>query len=347
MGIESIINLKEKIDRELIAFSRSIKRVKKLSPATHNYLKEFLLRKGKRIRPLFFALSYLGYAKRTAPGLFKTAIAVELIHNFILIHDDIIDRSELRRGLPSLHARIEDEFSKKRKKFTGQDIAIVVGDIIFAMGIQAFLSIREDRVRKEKGLYNLLESALHTGCGEINELLYSLKDLDKITQKDIYRIYDQKSAHYTFVTPLVIGAILAGAGQKEINHLTECGLSLGRAFQVRDDLLGVFSNEESLGKSPLTDIQEGKRTLLIWYAYKNSNQGDRKKIKRIFLKTNVSCKDLSAMRQIIIRSGARSFALKEIHRLTNTARKILTASKLREREKKDLQTLIHYIFGKD
>jgi geranylgeranyl diphosphate synthase type I len=344
---ENIHKIKARINREIEAFIKETAekhRLDKISPETYRHLRDFSLREGKRIRSILFVLSYLGNTKNAAPYLFRTAIAVELIHAFILIHDDIIDRSELRRGIPSLHTLINRRFAQKRKKFTGQDMAMVVGDILFSLGIQAFLAIKEEPSRKERALSKLLESALYTGCGEINELLHGLKNLRDITKEEIYAVYDHKTGNYTFITPLVIGAILAGASKTQINKLQQSGLYLGRAYQINDDLLGIFGNESTLGKPPLADVQEAKRTLLIWHAYNNSNPADKNSIKRIFSKSNAGQKDLEAMRQIIARTGAIEYALSEIHSFVDMACKNIEVSKLKKKQKDTLLFFINNYF---
>lgn len=221
-------------------------------------------------------------------------------------------------------------------------MAMVVGDILFSLGIQAFLAIKEELPRKERALSKLLESALYTGCGEINELLHGLKDLRDITKEEIYAVYDHKTGNYTFITPLVLGAILAGASRAQINKLQQCGLYLGRAYQINDDLLGIFGNENGLGKPPLADVQEAKRTLLIWYAYNNSNHADKNSIKQIFSKANAGQKDLGVIREIIARTGTIDYALNEIHSFVNMACKNIEASQLKTRQKR---VLLHFIDG--
>jgi geranylgeranyl pyrophosphate synthase len=216
--------------------------------------------------------------------------------------------------------------------------------MLFALGIQAFLAIKEKPFRKEKALRILLESALHTGCGEINELLYGLKDLDRIELDEIYSIYDLKTAHYTFVTPLVMGATLAGANKKVVRKLSECGRLLGRAFQIKDDLLGIFGKEEKIGKSVLTDLQEAKRTILIWHGYRNSGGADRKRIKKLMSKTKTSKSDLAQMRGILLRSGAKEHAESEMLQMVKEAKKKIISCRLAPEHKKTLLDLIAFIF---
>ena len=272
-------------------------------------------------------IGYLGYTNKPAPGLYTSALAIELLHDFMLIHDDIIDKSATRRGKPSMHTLLNDHLKKfPGAKFTGDDLGIVVGDVIYALAIHAFLKVRVAPKKKEAALKKLVEAALYTGSGEFIELMYGLTDIGHITRKDIYSIYDLKTANYTFASPLSIGAILAGASPKETKSLFDYGLCLGRAFQIKDDILGIFSEEAEIGKSILTDLQEAKKTILIWYAYHHSNTKEKKYIYRIFSKKLVTISDLHRMREIISDSGALAYAQKEVTHLQTRAHALLASS---------------------
>ncbi|MCM8779892.1 MAG: polyprenyl synthetase family protein, partial [Candidatus Omnitrophica bacterium] len=248
----------------------------------------------------------------------------EMLHDCMLIHDDIIDKSDLRRGKPSMHAKLNKYLSGyKTRKFSGQDLGIVIADVIYALALNAFLSIKEKSNRKEEALKKFIEAAFYTGSGEFIELLLGLKNLEQVRIKDIYKVYDLKTANYTFAYPLSIGATLAGAREKQTKLLFNYGKFLGRAFQIKDDILGIFSEEKITGKSGLADLQEAKKTILIWKAFKNSGNADRKTIKRILSKKNVHRPDLIKMREIITTSGSLEYARKEIKKLQDKSYMLL------------------------
>ncbi len=332
--------IKSRIEKELKNYIRSLEKsygFKKISPPLFSHIKEFFLRKGKRVRPCLCVMGYLGYVKRPKPGLYSTALSLEFLHDFMLVHDDIIDKSDTRRGKLSMHVLLNRYISGHRGlKFDGEDLTIIIGDVMFALAMGAFLSIREEPKRKEKALKKLIEAAAYTGSGEFIELLTGLKDIDKVTKKDIYKIYDLKTARYTFSYPLAIGALLAGANDKEVDKLIQYGLYLGRAFQIQDDILGMFGLEKDIGKSTLTDLREAKKTLLILNAYKKSNFIDRKLIKKILRKEKADKTDLRIMRRIITDSGALALAKKEIFSSLKKAKKILACTLLLPAYKKTL-----------
>ncbi len=328
MAIDIILNIQSKIEKELSEFIKSIKNKfsdKKTTSVLFDSIENFLLRKGKRFRPTFFILSYLGFSKKPQRNLYTTAIAFELLHDFLLVHDDIIDKSSLRRGQPSMHKIFEKAFKNKlNKRFDGSDLAIVSGDILYAIAIDSFFSINETAWNKEKAFKKFIESAIWTELGEFQELIYTLKSIDNITQSDIYQIYTMKTAYYSCAYPLSIGAILAGADKKQEEILFDCGISFGKAFQIKDDIIGIFGKENDTGKSSFTDLKEDKKTILIWFAYNNASKMQKEEIKQILSKgKNITYNDLLKMREILINTGAFKYAKNQINLLLKNLEKKL------------------------
>ncbi|MFA5144516.1 MAG: polyprenyl synthetase family protein [Candidatus Omnitrophota bacterium] len=328
-----ISRIKNRIERELACYIRDVDKtysLSNISPVLYDSIKNFLSRKGKRVRPTLFVAGYLGFTRKPARGLYRSAISLELLHDFLLVHDDIIDRSATRRGQPSMHEMLNKYLVKyKNIKFTGEDLTIVIGDVMYALALEAFLSIKEPWLRKEASLRKLIQAALYTGSGEFVELLYGARNIDTVTKADIYKIYDLKTANYTFASPLSMGALLAGAEKKQIDILFNLGIYLGRAFQIKDDCLGLFGKERNTGKSGLTDLKEAKKTILIWYAYNKSSEKDKLTIKRIFAKNKIDKNDLLITQRIVSASGALEYAEREINALTKKADYLAARSKMR------------------
>lgn len=331
------LEIKNKIDKELINYAKSLDKnynLKEISPLLFNTITDFILRDGKRIRPILFIIGYLGFAKKTSPGLYKSALSIELLHDFLLVHDDIIDKSAMRRGKPAMHTGFNNSLKKyKNLKFNGQDLAIVAADVIYALSLDVFLTIKAPWQLKERALQKLIHAALYTGTGEFIELIYNLKNIDNLTLNDIYKIYDLKTANYTFCSPLTTGAILAAAKESEIKKIANFGLFLGRAFQIKDDIIGLFGKEKEIGKSNLTDLQEGKKTVLIWYAYNLAETKNKKIIKQILNKKIITQKDLSTIRLIISQTKALDTAKDEIRKLLNQALTAINSSNINKKYK--------------
>lgn len=334
--------IKSRIEREIPYFFDDLNEeysLKDTSAALFKSITDFVSRTGKRIRPCLFVIGYLGYGKKEPSGLYRCAISLELLHDFLLVHDDIIDKSATRRGKPSMHEIFNKQLSSRKNiKFNGQDLAIVAGDVISSMGIRAFLAIKEDPLRKEKALIKFNEAAMYTCFGEAIELLYGLKGIDKITKNDIYKIYDLKTAYYTFSAPLVMGAILGGANTAEQNALLEYGKYLGRAFQIKDDIIGLFCEQKETGKSNLTDLQEDKKTLLIWQAYNNSTRKNKLAIRRILSKNTINKQDLLKMRKLVADCGSLDCAKKEVSCFSKKASELINSSAMNKKYKKLLES---------
>ncbi|MCX5699400.1 MAG: polyprenyl synthetase family protein [Candidatus Omnitrophica bacterium] len=317
------VKIKNRIEKELRAYIGSINKLyslNKLSPILFKNIREFICRDGKRVRPILFCIGYLGFSKKAPAGLYRSALSLELLHDFLLVHDDIIDKSDQRRGKPAMHALLRSSLGQNKKvKFNGEDLAIVAGDVIYAMALDAFLAVRENMRRKEKALKQLFLAALYTGSGEFIELLLGIKPIEKVRRQDIYKIYDYKTAHYTFASPLAMGATLAGAKPRQIKKLYSYGLLLGRAFQIKDDIIGTFGETEEIGKSNFTDIKEAKKTLLVWYAFNHTGKKDRLLIKRIMENKITKNTELIKMRSIITDTGALAYAQNQIKYLYTQA----------------------------
>lgn len=324
-----IVKIKNRIENEIpryLEYLDKLYHISQASPILFSSIREFVSRPGKRIRPILFVIGYLGFKAKPAPGLYISALSLELLHDFLLIHDDIIDKSSTRRGKPSMHHLLETHIKKyAAKKITGENLALITGDVMYAMSNCAFLAIQENARRKEAALRRLIETAIRTATGEFMELLCGMKDIESISKEEIYRIYDLKTADYTFAAPLSMGAILAGAKQSEVKKLSRYGILLGRAFQIKDDILGMFGEESKIGKSTLTDLQEAKRTSLIWYAYHHSHKKDRLRIAQALNKPCVKKPDLLKVRKIILESGSLDYAKKGISQLTNNAQRIISS----------------------
>jgi len=325
------LKIKNRVEKELQAYVNSINKLyalNRLSPILFKHIKEFICRDGKRVRPVLFCIGYLGFSKRTPPGLYRSAVSLELLHDFMLVHDDIIDKSDKRRGKPAMHALLKSALGRNKKiKFSGEDLAIVAGDVMYAMALDAFLAVKENKPRKEEALRKLFLAALYTGSGEFIELLLGIKPIEKVKRQDIYKIYDYKTANYTFASPLTMGATLAGAKPAQIKKLYSYGILLGRAFQIKDDIIGTFGAIKKTGKSNLTDIKEAKRTLLVWYAFNHASKQDKLLIKKIMENKITPDTELVKMRSIITNTGALTYAqdqikylytqsLNQIHNLT-------------------------------
>ena len=337
--------LKKNIDRELISFLTEEGQYLPQHPDTRilfSGIKDFVLRKGKKIRPMLFIISYKGYSKkRLSPkSVLRCSLAFELLHDFLLVHDDVIDSSDLRRGKPTLHRVYNRKLGLKSKDKIGSDLSIVAGDILFTMAIRSLLSIDEDRSRKEKALAAFLQATAFTGAGEFIDVTGGIRNTEDISEKDILLMYNLKTSKYTFECPLITGAILGGAGERECKKLAGLGSALGEAFQIQDDMLDMFSSRKAIGKPVLSDLDESKKTLLIRSTYDRLDNRQKKYLQKIMKKKKKSYNDLVRFRKLVKGSGAHRYCLDRIVLLTEDAFSVCRSLGMKLKEKQVLTRFI-------
>lgn len=315
--------IRKSVDREVDHYAEAFKRppMSALPERYREVIEAFIRRKGKRIRSVLFVVGYRAYSSRRVRHLYRSAAALELLHDFILIHDDLIDHASTRRGEASMHASLEAQLRQtaEGRRFKGGDLALIVGDMLYAMAIQGFMAIQESPDRKQRALAQLTETALYTGCGELEELLHTLRPLEGMDAESIYRIYDWKTGHYTFSAPLAMGATLAGVGQREVDRLLEIGRDLGRAYQIKDDLMDLFGAGDRFGKPGLIDLREGKKTLMVWRAYHQSSPAARRMLERVLGMPKPGKADVLRASEIVVASGAPDYAEAQMQFLLDRA----------------------------
>lgn len=320
----------KKIHQAQAALLRDFGRSQKTtSSSVYRYLTSYCLRPSKGVRALLLLLSYLGYTQiKPTPALYRWVSSLELIQNFVLIHDDLIDHTTMRRGGPVLqrglaHLNSDDEV-------LGKNLALICGDLLFSLGIRTFLDIDVAKDRKEKALKILLDCACVTALGEVNDLLGN--NLAAIKKETVYRLYDQKTGEYSFITPLICGSIAAGQNDSEIKKLDTLGRLLGRAFQMRDDLQDLT-----------TDLHDSRTTLLAYYAYQGSAGAEQKQMVKIFQRKNKTAKEITYLKNLFRSSGAMVQVQREQNDCLVLSREIIKSLHLRNTEKDELSRLIEKI----
>jgi geranylgeranyl diphosphate synthase type I len=307
--------------REIVAECDREHGIRKHSPLLFDWLSDFVLRNGKSIRSSLFIIAYSGFADRLVPRLYRSAAALELAHDFVLIHDDIIDRADTRRGAPALHHRINDYIRglPVLSPVRGEDLSMVMGDILYALAMREFLSIKADPQRTMGALRIFLDTGFLTGHGQFVELVSGFRSIADITKAEIYRTYDLKTAGYTFAGPLAAGALLGGATKAQADALFAAGMLLGRAFQIRNDLLDIFQGNNLQKKSDFKDVTGARRTILLWHAWHHGQQAERLFLDRILASPELGEGDFARFAEILCRLGSRTFAETEITLLAGKA----------------------------
>ncbi len=247
------------------------------------HVRTIVLSGGKRLRSAFMYYGYLGAGGTDEERILRTSMSIELIHSFLLIHDDIIDRDEMRHGVETLHKRYADfgrrYFPTQDVEHFGNSIALVMGDMLYSHGNNIIFRSGFPLERVFAALSRLQDIVSYTVVGQARDIYMEYKQ--EATETEILNMYRNKTAKYTVEGPLHLGAILAGASEEHLKHLSAYAIPLGIAFQIQDDILGMFGSEERIGKPVGSDIAEGKLTLLVARALKNSDVTEKARIKEI------------------------------------------------------------------
>ncbi len=235
---------------------------------------EYPKRQGKYLRPTLLLLTAGAMGQKPKLAL-KTAAAMQLSEDWLLIHDDFQDHSLIRRGKPTLH------------KMFGSELAVNAGDTLHAIMWKVLID-NQNVLGKKKALdlanefYKILK---RTADGQAIEIMWSKGRKTAFRNNDWFFIADGKTAYYSIAGPMRLGAMIANANERQLRPLTEFGLHLGRCFQLVDDLLDLTSAYKGIGHQIGSDVYEGKRTIILSHLIRKANQIDKKRILSILKKT--------------------------------------------------------------
>lgn len=262
---------------------------------------------GKRIRPKIVLLSYGAFGGKDLASIAPIACAHELLHFSMLIHDDIIDRDLTRYSVDNIsgsYSKLYSPFvtSTNDRLHYANSAAIMAGDLMIAGAHKLINTSSVDSDMKTQAFDILYESIFSVAGGELLDTESSFRPFGAI---DPLKITRYKTASYSFVAPIVTGAVLAGASAQHIETLTALATNLGIAYQLTDDLLGVFGDEALTGKSNTGDIREGKKTYLIAQTIANLNTAEIAFFTTYFGKADATTKDIDAIKELIVTSGAK------------------------------------------
>lgn len=224
---------------------------------------------GKRIRPTLLMLAYNLYAEDVERALMP-AMAVEIFHNFTLLHDDIMDNAEVRRGRPSVYAK------------WGENAAILSGDAMLILAYTYLQRTSSERLPQIFGLFNKMAVEVCEG----QQFDMDFETQPKVAVVDYMRMIELKTA-VLLAGSTTIGALLAGASEQDCQRLYNFGIELGLAFQLQDDLLDSYGDER-LGKRIGGDILEGKKTILMIEAFSRANEEQREVLRTTHLRKDIS-----------------------------------------------------------
>jgi len=254
---------------------------------------------GKRLRP-YMVIKSCQILKGKIANAMPAASAVEMVHNFTLVHDDIMDNDEMRHGVPTVH-----------KKY-GMAIAILAGDVLFSKAFQGITDIKLSTDATTQLVSRLAKACVDVCEGQLLDI--KMAEERKIPSQAEYITMIGKKTAALFDVSCAMGAICATTKVNDISNLSSFGRNLGIAFQITDDLIGVMGDPKITKKPVGNDLREGKKSLPILMAIKSAKGSDKKIILKAFGNSKVSKKDLDnavdVIRSLGIEESVRKQALK-------------------------------------
>ena len=274
---------------------------------------------GKRLRPLFCYWGHRSAGGGSTAGIVRAGAAIELLHTFAVIHDDVMDHSHLRRGVPTTFRRLAgDEGTAER---FGRSAAILAGDLAQALADQMLAESRFEPGRILAAFRHFNRMRLEAVGGQYLDLLSPGRSPGD--EAGARAVASLKSGSYTVVGPLLMGSALAGGPVGLERTLTAYGRPLGEAFQLRDDVLGTFGDPALTGKDRDTDILEGKRTVLIAKAWQLGSAEVRSLIAERLGRPDLSAGEVEMVRAAVRDSGALAETIALIDSLAKEAKAAL------------------------
>ena len=326
MDFDGILGLTSKIGASLTEFfDRQAPYLKEIGSELEpvaDALGHFLLDSGKRLRPLFAAIGYLGTGEELTPEIVRAVSSLELVHVCALIHDDVMDGSNTRRGAPAIHKQFESLHGERGLHGAGEQFgfaaAILIGDLalVWAAKMLHESGAPANQILRSLPIYDEMRVELMVGQYlDTYEQALASESVERSLKVARY-----KSAKYSIERPLHFGAMLSSQfRQVHIKNYSNYGLPLGEAFQLRDDLIGVFGDPLVTGKPAGDDLREGKRTVLVATTLSKANTSQRELFLRNFGRPDLNLEQIDTMREIIIETGALAELEKLIEEMRSKA----------------------------
>lgn len=305
-----------------------------------------LLQGGKRLRPAFCYWGWRGAGRPDEERIVAAAAALELFQAAALVHDDIIDGSDTRRGMPSAHRRFaalhgNAGWSGGAEPF-GVATAILLGDLLLVWSDELLThsGLRPDELRRARPVFDRMRTEVAAGQ-YLDVVAQAAGGVEAAAQLDrALRVMRYKAARYSVECPLLLGGSAAGAGPELLAAYSAYGLALGEAFQLRDDVLGVFGDPEQTGKPAGDDLREGKRTLLVAYALERADGGAAATLEQLLGDPELDDAGVGVLQAILVETGALARVEALVDRLVARSYEALEGSDAAPEARAALEALV-------
>ncbi|MDQ2782272.1 MAG: polyprenyl synthetase family protein, partial [Actinomycetota bacterium] len=271
-----------------------------------------LLAGGKRLRAAFLYWGYRAAGQADSDAAVRLATSMEFFQAAALLHDDVMDGSDVRRGMPAAHRALaarhaEAGWAGDSNRF-GESGAILAGDLCLQWSdeLYATCGLPDHELARGRRMFDTMRTQLMGG--QYLDLLESARGWDHLDTAariaSARTVMRYKSAKYTIEHPLLIGAAVGGVGERDLAHLSDYGLALGEAFQLRDDVLGVFGDPDTTGKPAGDDLREGKRTVLMALALDEADAVQYAVVRKLFGQPDIDEDGVAQLRDVLVDTGA-------------------------------------------
>ncbi len=297
---------------------------------------------GKRMRPYLTVSTYEAYGGTNYRAICQVAAAKEMIHFAMLVHDDIIDNDYTRYGTDNVSGRYLKEYQPRTNdesvaSHAASSSALLAGDAAISFAYDLISESGFDArlvVRAQKQLSQSIFTVVGGELIDSDSPLYPQIDTDPLV------VARHKTSYYSFVGPLMTGAIMANAPEEDLIKLECFGTALGIGFQLADDLLGIFGDEAVTGKSVLSDIREGKRTLLYQLAHEHANDTQKRVLERLYGKHDLTKTEAAQVREAIKSSGAYELCIEKIDAYAASSIEVIRMLGISDSAKQQLETIV-------
>lgn len=281
---------------------------------------EHNMRSAKRLRAAFVYYAYK-LSNNNDEKIWDAAMGVELVHTALLMHDDVMDQDNVRRGKATTH-----KFFEEGDPHYGESMAYTLGDVVLTIGYELVLRSNFESELVVKAMGKLLRGIANTAYGQAYDVTLE-KMVDQWEEDDVFSLHKAKTAIYTYENPLFIGAILGNLDDKVLTILHDYSMKGGVAFQLQDDILGVYGDPEKTGKSANSDLLQGKITLLVLKTLKDGTKAQIADLRKVWGKRKASIEDIEKAKKAIVDCGSLDYSRKISKDLASEATAI--AEKLR------------------
>ena len=301
-------------------------------------IEEYILRKGKRLASCSTLLIYKGYAGKVDEKILNVCVGIELYRHAILVHDDMVDLDQQRRGGSTLHKKFTDSYNPYDNRF-GEATAVFAGNIAYELGVQAILKSGFSEKTVNRLMHLFSEGYRAVNESQILDLLFENKDVDV----EEWRVMAGKRAASLFKLTLIVGAILGNAPEKDLKLLEETAENMGYSFDIQDDIIDSFAPKKEYGRSPCLDISKNKKPLHVIYALNSTDQAKSEALKCLLGKEFLSFGEIDLIRKLLRESGGLDAAKQESRKHAEQAKMFIFKTSLTKDVKEFFSCFISYI----